>query len=58
MGAQGLGVPPGEALDRLQHGDPQMAFAVAAATEQHNREVERWNNLYKMLKQLAELWSK
>lgn len=35
-----------------------MGFAVAAASEHHNRRVERWNNLYKMLKQLGELWSK
>jgi len=52
-----MSLPPGEVLDRLEHGDPQIAFGVAAATEAHNAEIERWNNLYKMLKQLGELWS-
>lgn len=45
-------------MDDLHHGDPEAAFAVAAAIEQQNREVERWNNLYEMLKQLGDLWAK
>jgi len=52
-----MSLPPGEVLDRLEHGDPQIAFAMAAASEQHNDEIERWNNLYKMLKQLGELFA-
>jgi len=56
--AEALNLPPGDVLGRVQAGDPEMIFAVAAATERENQRVERWNNLFKMLKQLGELWSK
>jgi len=45
-------------LDRLHHGDPETVFAVAAASEHESRVVERWNNLYEMLRDLGELWAK
>jgi len=45
-------------LDRFHHGVPEAVFAVAAAGEHESRVVERWNNLYEMLKDLGELWAK
>jgi hypothetical protein len=38
----------------LHHGDPQIAFAVAAASEREKRIVDRWNQLFKMIKRHAE----
>jgi hypothetical protein len=58
LAATAIGVSPGELLDRLHHGDPEAVFAVAAAGEHESRVVERWNNLYEMLKDLGELWAK
>jgi len=51
-------VSPADLLDRAHHGEPEAIFAIAAAGEHENRTVERWNQHYKMLKQLAEVWSK
>jgi len=49
MGATAIGVSPGELLDRLHHGDPEAVFAVAAASEQHTREADRWESLFELI---------
>jgi hypothetical protein len=49
-----LGLPPGEVLDRAKHGDPQILYALAAETEQVEREHERWENLYKLIQSHGE----
>ena len=36
-------------LDRLHRGDPEAAFAVAAASEAYKREVQRWSDLSELL---------